>query len=29
LRAFIDFLRKEANVSPNPRLTRGAARQVG
>jgi DNA-binding transcriptional LysR family regulator len=28
LRAFIDFLRKEANVNPNPRLTRGAARHV-
>ena len=29
LRAFIDFLRKEANVDPSPRLTPGAARQVG
>ena len=28
LRAFIDFLREEANVSPDPRLTRGVARHV-
>jgi DNA-binding transcriptional LysR family regulator len=28
LRTFIDFLRKEANVNPNPGLSRGAARHV-